>query len=105
MRRIHEGTDSLEEQLAAVTDQQETKPSNESATKESIPEVVAENVEVDGVDADLSADAGNKGVKGTSTSSSEEIDEEALEGDGVSKIGKDGTLRKYKFLLQASIID
>ena len=42
MRRIHEGTDSLEEQLAAVTDQQETKPSNESATKENTPEVVAE---------------------------------------------------------------
>ncbi|XP_076674855.1 nucleosome-remodeling factor subunit NURF301 E(bx) isoform X2 [Andrena cerasifolii] len=90
VRRIHEGTDSLEEQLAAVTDQQEIKPSNESATKESTPEVVGENVEVDGVDTDLSADVGNKGVKGTSTSSSEEIDEEALEGDGVSKIGKDG---------------
>lgn len=95
VRRIHEGTDSLEEQLAAVTDQQETKPSNEAAARESVPEVVAENVEVDGVDADLSADTGNKGIKTGASSSSEEIDEEALEGEGISKIGKDGKSHKY----------
>ncbi|XP_015431575.1 PREDICTED: nucleosome-remodeling factor subunit NURF301 [Dufourea novaeangliae] len=90
VRRIHEGSDSLEEQLAAVTEQQETKPAEESATKENSSEMVTENVETDGVDADL--DAANKGVKtGASTSSSEEIDEEALEGEeGISKIGKDG---------------
>ncbi|XP_033322004.1 nucleosome-remodeling factor subunit NURF301 E(bx) isoform X1 [Megalopta genalis] len=88
VRRIHEGSDSLEAQLAAVTDQQDAKPAEESSTKENAPEVVAENVEVDSVDTDL--DAANKNVK-TSTSSSEEIDEEALEGeDGISKIGKDG---------------
>ncbi|XP_076233089.1 nucleosome-remodeling factor subunit NURF301 E(bx) isoform X2 [Calliopsis andreniformis] len=88
VRRIHEGTDSLEEQLAAVTDQQESKPSDEITTRENAPETVAENVEVDGVDAD---DATNKSVKtAMSGSSSEEIDEEALEGEGISKIGKDG---------------
>ncbi|XP_054008049.1 nucleosome-remodeling factor subunit NURF301 isoform X1 [Hylaeus anthracinus] len=92
VRRIHEGTDSLEERLAAVTEQQEAKPREESITRENVPDMVAENVEVDGVDADMSVDAANKSVKaGTSTSSSEEIDEEALEGeDGISKIGKDG---------------
>ncbi|XP_031848361.1 nucleosome-remodeling factor subunit NURF301 E(bx) isoform X4 [Nomia melanderi] len=90
VRRIHEGSDSLEEQLAAVTDQQEAKPTEESTTRENAPEAAAENAEVDSVDTDV--DAANKGAKvGASTSSSEEIDEEALEGEeSVSKIGKDG---------------
>ncbi|CAL7947538.1 unnamed protein product [Xylocopa violacea] len=87
VRRIHEGTDSLEEQLAAVTEQQETKPAEDTNTKENTQKPVTENVG-DGIDNNL-AD-GNKDTK-TGTSSSEEIDEEVLEGEeAISKIGKDG---------------
>lgn len=92
VRRIHEGTDSIEEQLATVTDQQETKPSEESSSRENASEVVGENVEVDGVDTSMT-DAANKGAKTGTSSSSEEIDEEVLEGEeAISKIGKDGRL-------------
>ncbi|XP_048270698.1 nucleosome-remodeling factor subunit NURF301 isoform X2 [Bombus terrestris] len=91
VRRIHEGTDSLEEQLAAVTEQQETKSSEESNAKENTQKLGTENVETDGVDTNLT-DGVNKDVKASiSSSSSEEIDEEVLEGEeGISKIGKDG---------------
>ncbi|CAK9823195.1 Nucleosome-remodeling factor subunit NURF301 [Anthophora retusa] len=89
VRRIHEGSDSLEEQLAAVTEQQEAKPSDESNARENSQEMVTENTEVDSADV---TDVTAKSIKtGASTSSSEEIDEEGLEGEeGISKIGKDG---------------
>ncbi|XP_006608523.1 nucleosome-remodeling factor subunit NURF301 isoform X2 [Apis dorsata] len=91
VRRIHEGTDSLEEQLSAVTEQQEIKTSEDSNTKENTQKIIPENVEIDSVDTNLT-DGINKEVKAcTSSSSSEEIDEEILEGDeSISKIGKDG---------------
>ncbi|KAF3427886.1 hypothetical protein E2986_08829 [Frieseomelitta varia] len=91
VRRIHEGTDSLEEQLAAVTEQQETKSSEESNAKENTQKLNTENMETDSVETNLT-DGVNKDVKtSTSSSSSEEIDEEMLEGEeGISKIGKDG---------------
>lgn len=91
VRRIHEGTDSLEEQLAAVTEQQETKSSEESNAKENTQKLNTENMDTDSVETNLT-DGVNKDVKAsTSSSSSEEIDEEMLEGDeGISKIGKDG---------------
>ncbi|KAK9296382.1 hypothetical protein QLX08_009595 [Tetragonisca angustula] len=91
VRRIHEGTDSLEEQLAAVTEQQETKSSEESNAKENTQKLNTENMETDSVETNLT-DGVNKDVKAsTSSSSSEEIDEEMLEGEeGISKIGKDG---------------
>ncbi|XP_029040603.1 nucleosome-remodeling factor subunit NURF301 isoform X2 [Osmia bicornis bicornis] len=92
VRRIHEGTDSIEEQLATVTDQQETKPSEESSSRENASEVVGENVEVDGVDTNMT-DVANKGAKTATSSSSEEIDEEVLEGEeAISKIGKKHTI-------------
>ncbi|KAG7208953.1 hypothetical protein KM043_015126 [Ampulex compressa] len=96
VRRMHEGTDSLEERLAAVTEQQEPKvPTDERTAGEHVPEMVAESMEVDGLDGEMCNTLGtdtSKGVKVvTSTSSSEEIDEDVLEGeDGIAKIGKDG---------------
>lgn len=97
VRRIHEGTDSLEEQLAAVTEQQETKSSEESSAKENTQKLNTENMETDSVETNLT-DGVNKDVKaGASSSSSEEIDEEMLEGEeGISKIGKDGKSYRYK---------
>lgn len=90
---MHEGTDSLEDRLAAVTEG-EAKVSGESAAAAvQVPEVVGETVEVD---ADMSTSAAvtnsDKTTKtNASTSSSEEVDEETVEGeDGVAKIGKDG---------------
>ncbi|XP_012142204.1 nucleosome-remodeling factor subunit NURF301 E(bx) isoform X2 [Megachile rotundata] len=90
VRRIHEGTDSIEEQLANVTNQQETKSHDESSSRENPSEIGGENVEIDGVDTNMT-DIANKSTKTGTSSSSEEIDEEALEGEeGISKIGKDG---------------
>lgn len=87
IRRMHEGTDSLEERMAIVTDQSEAKVSSaESVTQ--VPKVVGETVEID-ADASSSANTDKITAKtSTSTSSSEDIDEEALEGE--EKIGKDG---------------
>ncbi|GAB1859808.1 Nucleosome-remodeling factor subunit NURF301 [Camponotus japonicus] len=87
IRRMHEGTDSLEERMAIVTDQSETKASGEESVTQ-VPEVVGETVEVD-ADASSSTNTDKVTAKtSTSTSSSEDIDEEALEGE--EKIGKDG---------------
>jgi len=87
IRRMHEGTDSLDERAAVTTEQGETKVSSEeSIAAMQVPEVVGETVEVD---ADTSLTATDKNTKtSTSTSSSEDIDEEALEEE--EKIGKDG---------------
>ncbi|XP_072747484.1 LOW QUALITY PROTEIN: nucleosome-remodeling factor subunit NURF301 [Anoplolepis gracilipes] len=87
IRRMHEGTDSLEERMAIVTDQSETKVSSEESVTQ-VPEVVGETIEVD-ADASSSANTDKITTKtSTSTSSSEDVDEEALEGE--EKIGKDG---------------
>lgn len=87
IRRMHEGTDSLEERMA-VTTEGEAKISNEESTSAmQVPEVVGETVEVD-ADASLTAMNTDKNTKSTSTSSSEDIDEETLEEE--EKIGKDG---------------
>ncbi|KMQ97122.1 nucleosome-remodeling factor subunit nurf301 [Lasius niger] len=82
IRRMHEGTDSLEERMAIVTDQSEAKASGEESVTQ-IPEVVGETVEVD-ADASVTKTTAKNS---TSTSSSEDIDEEA---EGEEKIGKDG---------------
>lgn len=89
IRRMHEGTDSLEERMAIVTDQSETKASGEESVTQ-VPEVVGETVEVD-ADASSSTNTDKVTAKtSTSTSSSEDVDEEALEGE--EKIGKDGKI-------------
>lgn len=89
IRRMHEGTDSLEERMAVTTEQGEAKiPSEESTPAIQVPEVVGETVEVD-ADASLTAINTDKSTKtSASTSSSEDIDEETLEEE--EKIGKDG---------------
>lgn len=97
IRRMHEDTDSLEDRLAAVTEQQKDSKTSvavdESAATTQVPDVVSETVEVD-ADTSSSATATNtdKAVKtSTSTSSSEDVDEEMMEGEeGITKIGKDG---------------
>lgn len=123
VRRMHEGTDSPEEQLSTVSGQSsvgqgggtaegETKKGGEGdgggggdgtdVNGGKIAENVADTVEVGGGDAETTAttaataaEAGSKMAKtSTSLSSSEEIEEEVLEGeDESSKVGKDG---KYK---------
>lgn len=99
VRRMHEDTDSLEDRLAAVTEQKDVKTpamADESAAlvvAQQVPDVISETVEVD-ADTSSSATATNtdKATKtSASTSSSEDVDEEVLEGEeGVTKIGKDG---------------
>lgn len=100
VRRMHEDTDSLEDRLAAVTEQQKDVKTpamvDESAAlvvAQQVPDVISETVEVD-ADTSSSATATNtdKATKtSASTSSSEDVDEEVLEGEeGVTKIGKDG---------------
>ncbi|XP_014482955.1 PREDICTED: nucleosome-remodeling factor subunit NURF301 isoform X2 [Dinoponera quadriceps] len=96
IRRMHEDTDSLEGRLAAVTEQQKDSktPATADESTVQVPDVVSETVEVD---ADTSASvimtpSTDKAAKtSTSTSSSEDVDEEMLEGEeGITKIGKDG---------------
>lgn len=97
VRRMHEDTDSLEDRLAAVTEQQKDAKTSaaidEAAAIAQVPDVVGETVEVD-ADTSSSATATNtdKPAKtNASTSSSEDIDEEMMEGEeGITKIGKDG---------------
>lgn len=107
IRQMHEGADSLEDRLAAITEQRgETKAptlveESSAAVTAQVPEVVGETVEIDG-DVSSSATGTNtdKTVKtSTSTSSSEDIDDETLEGEeGVAKIGKDGKSRINKIV-------
>lgn len=94
VRRIHEGSDSLEERLAATTEQDNKGTIEEQVTTQ-VPEMIAENVEVDGVTNDvpttLNTDVASNTVKPNITSSSEEMEEETAEGEeNVSKMGKDG---------------
>lgn len=90
IRRMHEGTDSLEERMAVVTDQGESKTSGEESVPQ-VPEVVGETVEVD-ADASVTNTDKIAAKTSTSTSSSEDVDEEAL--DGEEKIGKDGKINR-----------
>ncbi|XP_012232371.1 nucleosome-remodeling factor subunit NURF301 isoform X2 [Linepithema humile] len=86
IRRMHEGTDSLEERMAVTTEGEAKISSEESTPAMQVPEVVGETVEVD---ADASLTAMDKNTKtSASTSSSEDVDEETLEEE--EKIGKDG---------------
>jgi hypothetical protein len=86
IRKIHEGTDSTEEHMA-TTEQKEAKISgNDSITSAQVPEMVGETLEMN-VDATAGTNT-DKIITKTNTSSSEEVDEEALEGE--EKIGKDG---------------
>ncbi|XP_047346621.1 nucleosome-remodeling factor subunit NURF301 isoform X1 [Vespa velutina] len=93
VRRIHEGSDSLEERLTATTEQDNKGVVEEQMTTQ-VPEMIAENIEVDGatnVSTTLNTDVANNTVKPNTTSSSEEMEEETAEGEeNVSKIGKDG---------------
>ncbi|XP_024944598.1 nucleosome-remodeling factor subunit NURF301 isoform X2 [Cephus cinctus] len=96
VRRIHEGTDSLEERLAAVSGQnEEPSVTEKTADRQNTAESTGENMEVDNVDSELTAsnaDLSTKNTKtSTSVSSSEEVEEDLLEGEeGTTKIGKDG---------------
>lgn len=88
IRKMHENTDALDERTA-ITGQGETKVSNnESTPATQVPEVVGETVEVD-AEASSTTTNTEKTIKtSASTSSSEDIDEETLEGE--EKVGKDG---------------
>lgn len=94
---MQEDNDSLEDRLAAATEQQKDSKTSiaidESTTAMQVPDVISETVEID-ADTSSSVTATNteKAVKNSaSTSSSEDVDEEVLEGEeGITKIGKDG---------------
>ncbi|XP_015175523.1 PREDICTED: nucleosome-remodeling factor subunit NURF301 isoform X2 [Polistes dominula] len=91
VRRIHEGSD--EERLATTTEQDKGKLEERESTQ--VPEVVAENIEVDGSTANvpttLNTNVTNNTVKPNTVSSSEEMEEETAEGEeSVPKISKDG---------------
>lgn len=98
---MHEGADSLEDRLAAMTEQQgEAKASVQEsslAATAQVPQVVGETVDIDGDVSSSAATNTDKTAKtSNSTSSSEDIDDETLEGDeDVAKIGKDGMLWIY----------
>ncbi|KAL6258442.1 hypothetical protein P5V15_010398 [Pogonomyrmex californicus] len=86
IRKMHENTDSVEENTTAITEQNETKVSGEESTSATqVPEVVSETVEID---TDVSTNMDKTTKTSASTSSSEDIDEDTLEGE--EKIGKDG---------------
>ncbi|XP_011691661.1 PREDICTED: nucleosome-remodeling factor subunit NURF301 isoform X2 [Wasmannia auropunctata] len=89
IRKMHEGTDAPNERTSAVTEQGETKTSGDKSTSAAqVPEAVGETVVVD-AEASSTATNTDKATKtNASTSSSEDLDEETLEGE--EKIGKDG---------------
>ncbi|XP_032667402.1 nucleosome-remodeling factor subunit NURF301 isoform X2 [Odontomachus brunneus] len=97
MRRMQEDNDSLEDRLAAATEQQKDSKTSiaidESAAAMQVPDVISETVEIDAdTSSSVTATSTEKAVKNSaSTSSSEDVDEEMLEGEeGITKIGKDG---------------
>ncbi|KAL0125669.1 hypothetical protein PUN28_004623 [Cardiocondyla obscurior] len=88
IRKMHENTDAFDDRTAATTEQNETKVSNnESTPATQVPEVVGETVEVD-TEASTTTNGDKTTKTSTPTSSSEDVDEETL--DGEEKIGKDG---------------
>ncbi|XP_018314724.1 nucleosome-remodeling factor subunit NURF301 isoform X2 [Mycetomoellerius zeteki] len=88
IRKMHEGTDALDERTTVMTEQGETKISGDESTPATqVPEVVGETVEVD-AEASNTTNTDKTTKTSTSTSSSEDIDEDTLEGE--EKIGKDG---------------
>lgn len=90
IRKMHEDIDSTEERVAATTTQKEVKVSGvDSLASAQVPEIVGETVEVNADAASAGMNTDKTSTKtNASSSSSEEIDEEALEGE--EKIGKDG---------------
>ncbi|XP_018403305.1 PREDICTED: nucleosome-remodeling factor subunit NURF301-like isoform X2 [Cyphomyrmex costatus] len=88
IRKMHENTDALDERTAVITEQSETKISGDESTPAvQVPEVVGETVEVDAEVSNMTNT--DKTIKtSTSTSSSEDVDEDTLEGE--EKVGKDG---------------
>lgn len=88
IRKMHEGTDSVEDRAAGKTEQKEAKASgNDAVACAQVPERAGETVEVDTEASRTNTDKTTT-KPNASVSSSEEIDEEAL--DGEEKIGKDG---------------
>ncbi|XP_033215194.1 nucleosome-remodeling factor subunit NURF301 isoform X2 [Belonocnema kinseyi] len=88
VRRIHEGTDSLEERLAVVSGQSEDKEKqNNPVVSDQVPEVVGETVEVEG-ESEPTTDL-TKLTK-TPSSSSEDVEEEVMETEDGIKVNKDG---------------
>ncbi|XP_046745032.1 nucleosome-remodeling factor subunit NURF301 isoform X7 [Diprion similis] len=102
VRRMHEGTDSLEEQLAAVSGQSTDRGGGDGmdVDRQNPSAQVAETVEVGGGDTtEMATTVAATGTEttpktsktSTSVSSSEEVEEEVLEeDDDSSKVGKDG---------------
>ncbi|XP_012274975.1 nucleosome-remodeling factor subunit NURF301 isoform X2 [Orussus abietinus] len=94
VRRMHEGTDSLEERLAVVSGQNEEKVKDNTMEQRNPMETSQEN-ETDGGDPDSSvsnAEHAGKAKASISGSSSEELDEEAMDEEGVLKDGKKHTI-------------
>ena len=88
VRRIHEGTDSLEERLAVVSGQSEDKENqNTPVASHQVPEVIGETVEVVG-ESESTTDLAK--LTKTPSSSSEDVDEEPMETDDGVKENKDG---------------
>lgn len=90
VRKMHESTDTLDEHTTVMTEQGETRVSSDESTPATqVPEVVGETVEVDAEGSSIVTNT-DKNKTNSSTSSSEDVDEETLEGD--EKIGKDGEI-------------
>lgn len=90
IRKMHESTDALDEHTTVMTEQGETRVSSDESTPATqVPEVVGETVEVDAEGSSIVTNT-DKNKTSASTSSSEDVDEETLEGD--EKIGKDGEI-------------
>lgn len=88
VRRIHEGTDSLEERLAVVSGQSEDKgKQNAPIVSDQVPEVVGETVEVEG-ESESTTDLAK--LTKTPSSSSEDVEEEVMETEDGVKVNKDG---------------
>lgn len=101
IRKMHENTDAFNEHTAAMTEQGEKKVSSEESTTQ-VPEVVGETVEVDAEASSTATNTDKITKTSASTSSSEDIDEEALEGE--EKIGKDGEILQYNFLILSILL-
>lgn len=94
LRKMHESTEPTADR--AATDRKEAKtPGDDSVASAQVPEVVGETIEVD-TEATQSGTNTDKAIaKTNASSSSEEVDEETLEGD--EKIGKDGEWRSWQY--------
>lgn len=84
VRRIHEGSDSLEERLAVVSGQKEAKVPSTSMDHDGVSDSINESVD----ESRHGDESTEKGKNGKSGNSDGEIDEEAM--DCEEKTGKDG---------------